>query len=415
MTSQITARIGGVRISTALIKLLIISNGIAIDGKLLKRTIKNYETLYRVKRSKKNIQVVDGKLLDTSKDDVPFVPDELFIHFDNGKKSVVKVNFRPESDIFLKISSEKLLLEHKSGLFSVACSLSERCVVNTARCMEIIGADRVAVLGYEGCSGWLNKTQCRFCDSAARRETERSPIPTLNDIQTEYHGNIERWLDRSVTDYFPKVSKAFADVCEKVKPHCHLHIMSGNLPDLNMTWKYHIELVRAINAAKPILNFDTYLNILPPMDSSLLVAAKEIGVKNVIFNMEVWGEKDYKRVCPEKSQLISMPLFMERLEEAVDVFGRGHVRCGFVFGAQDPTNLREGCKVLSEMGVSCSSTVFTPKRGTPWENKKRPHVDDVWLFSLYLSELMRKYNLSPLYCRLSSRSEILWELLEDDQ
>ena len=35
-------------------------------------------------------------------------------------------------------------------------------------------------------------------------------------------------------------------------------------------------------------------------------------------------------------------------------------------------------------------------------------------FSLFLARLLQSYGQRPLYCRLSSRSEILWELLEDE-
>lgn len=51
------------KISPALIKLLVISNGIAVDGNRLEREIEGYTTLYRVKRSKKRTKLVNGKLL----------------------------------------------------------------------------------------------------------------------------------------------------------------------------------------------------------------------------------------------------------------------------------------------------------------------------------------------------------------
>jgi biotin synthase-like enzyme len=187
--------------------------------------------------------------------------------------------------------------------------------------------------------------------------------------------------------------------------------MAGNLPDSDAEWEYMLELSGILNDVKPLNDVDSYLNILPPLDKQYLYKAEALGFRKMIFNLEVFGEKFFRAVCPGKNMHIPYAVFLQRMREAAEIFGAGMVRCGFVLGAQPAEYLKEGVIELAEQGIVSDFTVFTPKKGTPWEHKKRPDIFEVADISSFLREIYEKYNFSPLYCSLSSRSGIMNELM----
>ncbi|MBV71247.1 MAG: hypothetical protein CMH52_07845 [Myxococcales bacterium] len=61
---------------------------------------------------------------------------------------------------------------------------------------------------------------------------------------------------------------------------------------------------------------------------------KELGVRGACFNLEVWDPEQFQRVCPGKHEIVGRDAWIESLEIAVEVFGRGHVMSAFVGGAE---------------------------------------------------------------------------------
>ncbi len=173
-----------------------------------------------------------------------------------------------------------------------------------------------------------------------------------------------------------------------------------------------LNIAKALSEIKPLSEIDSYLNIMPPVNKKYIEEAKKLGFNNIMFNLEVFGEQKYKEVCPGKHNLIPHQIFIDRMIEAVNFFQPGNVRCGFVFGAQPVNELEAGVKYLAQKGVVSDYTVFTPKKGTPWQNKFQPDIIDVAKFSIFLVSIYKKYNFTPLYDRLSSRSSIMNECFE---
>ena len=138
-----------------------------------------------------------------------------------------------------------------------------------------------------------------------------------------------------------------------------------------------------------------------------------MGFNQVAFNLEVIGEDRFKEVCPGKASVIGYGNFVHALEEAVKVFGFGKVRSNFVLGAQPIEELLSGVKELADKGIVADYSVFSPKRGTPWENKKPPEMQEVVDFSLALANIYQEHGFKGIYCGLSSRSSVLNEILEN--
>lgn len=401
----------------AAIKLMLLSSGINTDGLALEKSIPDYRKKYRLKRAKKKIMLQKGMLIDAETHDIPFVPEEIFLSFAYFK-SVVKFNYRPQSPFLLKCSDKGLYIENIPADIYVPVELSEKCHETLAdgteinKIMPVLGSDRVAILGYEGCSGWFSGKQCKFCDSCAARPDEVRVIPSMNDLNTKFNGDIDAWFNQVEEPYFARLEEAYQILLQrKTDPHFHLHAMAGNLGDVNAEWHYMLRLTRRLNQIRPVEQLDSYLNLLPPSNFDLLEEARLAGYQKLLFSLEVFGESYFRSICPEKYELVGFNRFIDAMKLSVEIFGKGQVRCNFVLGAQPVETLKEGVEFLAGLGIPSDFTIFTPKAGTPWENKAPPEFSDVVDFTLFLFKVYEKHGFSGLYCSQSSRSCVLNEML----
>ena len=113
----------------------------------------------------------------------------------------------------------------------------------------------------------------------------------------------------------------------------HLYLVSGSMVDMAEEGKRFVQLAQALHQKG--LDKRYYIACgsgAIPRES--MVQMKEYGVRGACFNLEVWDEQQFKRVCPGKEQFVGRQRWLQALEEAVDVFGRGHVMSAFVGGAE---------------------------------------------------------------------------------
>jgi biotin synthase-like enzyme len=192
--------------------------------------------------------------------------------------------------------------------------------------------------------------------------------------------------------------------------------MAGNMPHSETLWEICRQIAERINKVRPISTFDSYLNIgAPSKDTTqyLRTAKDEMGFRQIAFNLEVVGEERFKEVCPGKARTIGYANYVQALEQAVSIFGFGNVRSNFVLGAQTTEELIEGVRELAKKGIVADYSVFVPKQGTPWESKQSPDMQEIVRFTKVLADIYRQYNFKGIYCSLSSRSNILNEVLEN--
>ena len=195
-----------------------------------------------------------------------------------------------------------------------------------------------------------------------------------------------------------------------VGPHVHLHVMAGNLLDVNAEWDYVLQLVQAVTRVVRLQEVDSYLNLLPPPDPVWLERAHALGLDKLIFNLEAYGEAAFSEICPGKQKLIPYQRYLRRMDQAVELFGKGKVYSGFVLGVQPVEDLRRGVAALASRGIVPEYSSFTPKPGTPLAQRARPDLMVTARFARYLADLYQEHGFSPMYCRLSARSSIMTEL-----
>ena len=63
-------------------------------------------------------------------------------------------------------------------------------------------------------------------------------------------------------------------------------------------------------------------------------ALKALGVRGACFNLEVWDESAFERICPGKAKWVGRAAWIRALEEAVEVFGANDVMTAFVGGVE---------------------------------------------------------------------------------
>jgi len=57
-------------------------------------------------------------------------------------------------------------------------------------------------------------------------------------------------------------------------------------------------------------------------------------VQNISFNLEVWSKDLFQSVCPGKDRFVGYENWLQSLEDAVALFGRGHVYSAMVAGIE---------------------------------------------------------------------------------
>jgi len=153
------------------------------------------------------------------------------------------------------------------------------------------------------------------------------------------------------------------------------------------------------------------VNVCPHDSIESLKTLKKLGIKQVQYNLEIANKELFTTTCPGK---INYEIFVNKLYEAVSIFGKGNVRSNFVLGLQDFSELLNECNKFAENGIVTDYSVFQPKENTPYSNLKAPEMRDVINFTNELVKIYLKYNQHPIFCSLSSRSSIVNEVYNDN-
>ena len=135
---------------------------------------------------------------------------------------------------------------------------------------------------------------------------------------------------------------------------------------------------------------------------------RELGVRNALFNLEVWNDRLWPELLPGKARAIGRSEWIRRLEDAVDIFGRGHVGTSFVAGfecAPRPGFLSrdealrsyiEAFAFLIERGIVPWFTVWTASPLVGGFSEDDPPSTEFYLrLGAALHELLEKHGLYP--------------------
>ena len=394
----------------ALLKAKIISFGVDF-GDITFNDLCDYKT------KKKFIRPIvrNGEVFDESKRN-EVIPSELIINVKDNL-SLVKIRHNPASPIKAQKKDSGVILNFtEENIECYATYVKEAKILNESiqigneeykvkDFLSIVGLDRISILLFDGCSNWNTGTPCKFCDMHPKEKNTRVIIPSTNELFAK-NLDVDVWWDNRKELLFAGVQAAYNKIiCNgNIGPHYHTFIMAGSLPKSSDTWKFIIELVSHIEKS---MVGDIIINAQPHSKIEELIILKKMGVKQIQYNIEVFGESLYHDICMSK---IPYKLLMEKLAEAVKVFGRGNVRSNFVLGLQPIDEVFEGARTLSQMGVVPDYSIFQPKKCTAFENHSTASLNDIILCSEFLCDLYIKNGFKPIFCNFSSRSSIMNEM-----
>lgn len=338
---------------------------------------------------------------------------------DGFKRTVVEVSNKDTSSIALSCFGLKMKLIDKKkknilpiGVYTIDKpnwwykSTDNHIPVNEI--VGLAGTDRLCMWLFKLCSYWLENKQCKFCGVSPSRHRTTKYTPNILELHKKYKFNLEKWwYDWKKTGYLENIQEVFKIIFSEngLKPHTHLLITSGNLIDSDFPWKMAIDIGKYINKVVDLRTIDSHINLMPPKDLKLINKAYNMGFKTLTFDLEVFNPKRFSVVCPGKSKYYGYDNMIKALKYARNVFG-GLVGSEFVFGAEPTESLLEGVKYFAGLGITSNANILIQKPNARWKNKIPPSEKEAIQFYQNLGDILRRYNLKPLYCQMSLRTSL---------
>jgi hypothetical protein len=194
---------------------------------------------------------------------------------------------------------------------------------------------------------------CLFCSYNVReRDPERPKIKNSRQIAEAY------------------------DIVRKAGKANHFKISGGFIPEHRELESY-LDVVETIREKHK--KFSGVAVISAPADLSILSKYKEAGYTDISHNLEVWDKDLFALVCPGKSNRDGgWQHWIDSLEAAVEIFGKGHVHSNFVGGLDSKDAFIDGIEYLSSKGIVAHFGVFRPEKGTPFEGHRSPDAAYHW-------------------------------------
>ncbi|AKB53288.1 Biotin synthase-related enzyme [Methanosarcina barkeri MS] len=119
----------------------------------------------------------------------------------------------------------------------------------------------------------------------------------------------------------------------------------------------------------------------------------EAGASEVKYNVETMDREIFKKVCGD----LSFDYILDRLREAVDVFGKNRVFSNFIIGlGESDDSVRDGIETLAQIGVI---PVLRPVNPHPLRAgdcfTERPSPERLLKLAKLEAEILKKYGLDP--------------------
>lgn len=185
-------------------------------------------------------------------------------------------------------------------------------------------SDMMVINVAPGCEYFLHKQdgesmRCKFCSYGAP------------DERTAHLGQVAGQLhvpDLTLQRMAEAMTAALAETTIR-----HIYLVGGSLTDWRQEGERFLKLARAVKAANTdAVPVTLGSGALP--DDILQQFFDEDLVDNVCFNLEVWSEPLFAKVCPGKHRYVGYDRWIASLEKAVELWGRGRVYSAMVAGIE---------------------------------------------------------------------------------
>ena len=119
----------------------------------------------------------------------------------------------------------------------------------------------------------------------------------------------------------------------------------------------------------------------------------EAGVSEVKYNVETMDHEIFRKVCGD----LFLDDILDRLEEAVDIFGKNRVFSNFIIGlGESDSSVAQGIETLAKMGII---PILRPVNPHPLRVgdcfTERPSPERILRLANIEAEILKKYQLNP--------------------
>lgn len=351
-------------------KLLLLTKGLDFDFISIRKTYPTLKEKYKVNK----IRVSDRHFISPKSIKRNLIPDELILKKGN-QRSVVKVYFKEDSPFLFSIKENEFVILDKKTKERIPIRITPVPLYNYAKKLHkglpldefvnVVGLDRISIIPFDSCEHWVGGEQCQFCGANPKRIGFTGIKPNVFEIKNKFNGDYKDWWNY-YRDYMREnVSRSFeALLKEKVKPHFHFIIISGNLLNLDFEWEMIFDLLDAIKDRIDFSKIDSYFNLMPPFNFEKIKRAFKYGFQYMCFNLECFDKQKFKKVCPGKARVYGYERLIKALKYSVNIFGKGRVRTNFVLGSEPLDRLIKGVTKLAKEGIVSDYTIFFPRPGS---------------------------------------------------
>lgn len=324
------------------------------------------------------------------------VPTELILPGD----IVSKVHIRPDSPITLRTDGDLLIVEDAGRVLSEFNFLSRPRFWDHStslgtpikRLAQMYGKNCLNFNIYSGCEFHDVGLGCQFC--SVKSTVIRDDGVIINKSPAE-----------------------LAEVCEcasKNDPIDSIIITGGSYVDSDREFDAHMAVIRAIRHKLPWNGrIRGNVSLMPPKTQSKLVEMYQEGIDHPSFNLEVWPQAAFDKICPGKSRFVGFSKIIKSFEILVHHYGAGKVWCNFVAGLVPLDDLRKGFSAIAELGVVPGANIFHPEVGSFFGNKlERPNEDFIIGAYSHAAEIYHRFGYRPFFNAGVLRNSLANEVYE---
>lgn len=167
------------------------------------------------------------------------------------------------------------------------------------------------------CEMWKDGNQCLFCDFNEQTKIQRKEG------------------EKIVVHKDPSVVAEVLRIAFKETGFRHLFVTGGTLLDSfkgKSEIEYYSEFFEAIQQKLKVL-YPTHFQMIARTKEEFR-RLKEAGVGFLQPNLEVWDRDLFKTICPGKEKYVGYDNWIQRMIDAVEIFGPGRVVPNFVAGVE---------------------------------------------------------------------------------
>lgn len=352
------------------------------------------------------------------------VPQEIILVDDSNVEICVSVLLRPDSPYLLSYNEYHLNITYKGKRLDIDVKFipepsfwkrETKDGTPTYNLLSLPGINELSLWSWNDCTLQYERNECAFCTTTQTSIRYKTSLKSnlLSAFNFKEKIDIKNFFSKDYPILLNRSTDALTSALQldfKLKEYWFT-IISGNLTEHLLDFQHKIasNLISDLLRTVPSLDKNkVVINIMPPNNKIFIESLKKSGAKYYMSNLELWNVDYFKSICPGK-WIYGRNKFINMLEYAVTIFGRGNVWCNFVSGIELLKYQLEGFHELAKNGIVSGANVFHKDPSVKIDFMDDITVADLKQFYIDAASILKDNNLMPFYGLKSRRSSLLWE------